>query len=155
MKKNAVIRSATSADIDTIHDIIASYSSEGILLSRSLDEISSNLENFFVAEIVHATVGVITHFDYGDHLKEVRSLAVNKRYLRRGIGSALLLALIEKLKAANTPRIFVLTYTPAFFEKNGFTVINMDTLPEKIWKDCMFCNRQDNCNETALEYTAG
>ncbi len=154
MNTEAAIRRATSEDIDTIHKIISSYSEEGILLSRSLDDISSNIDNFFVAEIGSVTVGVITFFDYGDHLKEVRSLAVNKHYLRRGIGSALLHALISHLRTANTPRIFVLTYTPAFFERNGFTVINMDTLPEKIWKDCIFCTKQENCNETALEYAS-
>lgn len=155
MKHNATIRKATSSDIDTIHEIISSYSEEGILLSRNLDDISRSIENFFVAEIGSVTVGVITFFDYGDHLKEVRSLAVNRNYLRRGIGSALLQALIAHLRAENTPRIFVLTYTPAFFERNGFTVINMDTLPEKIWKDCVFCTKQDNCTETALELAAG
>ncbi len=154
LEKNVTIRNATSEDIDSIHEIISSYSEEGILLSRTLDDISHNIDNFFIAEIGSITVGVITFFDYGDHLKEVRSLAVNKNYLRRGIGSALLQALIARLKGANTPRIFVLTYTPTFFERNGFTLINMDTLPEKIWKDCVYCPRQDNCNETALEYTA-
>jgi len=154
LKNNATIRNATSSDIGTIHQIISTYSEEGILLSRSLDDISHSIDNFFVAEIGTVNVGVITFFDYGDHLKEVRSLAVNPNYLRRGIGSALLQALIAHLRAANTPRIFVLTYTPAFFERNGFTVINMDTLPEKIWKDCVFCTKQDNCTETALEFTA-
>lgn len=154
MKTAAAIRKATSADINAIHEIISSYSEEGILLSRTLDDINAGLDNFFVAEIGKETVGVITFFDYGDHLKEVRSLAVHKRYLRRRIGSDLLHALIRHLTAANTPRIFVLTYTPAFFEKNGFTEISMDTLPEKIWKDCMYCKKQDNCTETALEYTA-
>jgi amino-acid N-acetyltransferase len=151
LEKNASIRSASSKDIDSIHEIITSYSKDGILLSRTLDDITRNLENFLVAEISGTAVGVITFFDYGDHLKEVRSLAVNKGYLRRGIGSLLLKALIKRLNAANTPRIFVLTYTPAFFEKNGFSMINMDTLPEKIWKDCVYCDKQDNCTETAME----
>jgi amino-acid N-acetyltransferase len=154
LNKKAAIRKATSVDIDAIHEIISSYSEEGILLSRSLDDIINNIDNFFIAEIGNVIVGVITFFDYGDHLKEVRSLAVNKNYLRRGIGSALLQALISHLGSANKPRIFVLTYTPAFFERNGFTVINMDNLPEKIWKDCIFCTKQENCNETALEYAA-
>lgn len=154
LKANAVIRGATVEDTDSIHEIISSYSKEGILLSRTLDDITRNLGNFLIAEIGGTAVGVITFYDYGDHLKEVRSLAVNKSYLRRGIGSLLLKALITRLKASNTPRIFVLTYTPAFFEKNGFTLINMDTLPEKIWKDCVYCDRQDNCTETALELTS-
>ena len=153
MKASVSIRKAVAEDSDYIHNIISSYSEDGILLSRTLDDISHNIDNFLVAEIEGVIVGVITFYDYGDHLKEVRSLAVNKSYLRRGIGSSLLQALIRNLGAANKPKIFVLTYTPAFFERNGFTVISMDNLPEKIWKDCMYCTKQDNCTETALEYT--
>jgi len=152
LRTTAAVRKATDRDIDTIHEIIASYSEEGVLLARSLDDISNTLENFYVAEVNNFIAGVITFFDYGDHLKEVRSLAVRKNYLRRGIGSILLQRLIQDLTAANTPKIFVLTYTPAFFERNGFAVIDMETLPEKIWKDCIYCKNQDTCHETALEY---
>ena len=152
MKTTAAVRKATGNDIDTIHEIIASYSEDGVLLARSLDDISFTLENFYVAELHNFVVGVITFYDYGDHLKEIRSLAVRKNYLRRGIGSTLLQRLIQDITAANMPKIFVLTYTPAFFERNGFAVIDMETLPEKIWKDCMYCKNQDTCHETALEY---
>jgi amino-acid N-acetyltransferase len=152
LKTTAAVRKATGYDIDSIYEIIASYAEDGVLLARSLDDISNTLENFYVAEINHFTVGVITFYDYGDHLKEVRSLAVRKNYLRRGIGSTLLRKLIQDLTDANMPKIFVLTYAPAFFEKNGFAVINMESLPEKIWKDCMYCKNQESCNETALEY---
>jgi amino-acid N-acetyltransferase len=152
LKTTAVVRKATARDIDTIHEIIASYSEEGVLLARSIDDISDTLENFYVAEVRDITAGVVTFYDYGDHLKEVRSLAVRKNYLRRGVGSILLQKLIQDLTAANMPKIFVLTYTPAFFERNGFEAIDMETLPEKIWKDCIYCKNQDTCHETALEY---
>ncbi|OHD65741.1 MAG: hypothetical protein A2176_13435 [Spirochaetes bacterium RBG_13_51_14] len=152
MKTATCVRKATEDDIDSIHSIISSYSEEGILLSRSIDDIGASLENFHVAEVDRDMAGVISFCDYGDHLKEVRSLAVRKNYLRRGIGSALLQKLITELTAANDPRIFVLTYVPAFFEKNGFAVISVDTLPEKIWKDCVNCARWDACSEIALEY---
>ncbi len=153
MKSTVSVRNAVAGDIDSIYRIIDSYAEEGVLLSRSIDDIHDNLHNFLVADIHGAVAGVITFYDYGDHLKEVRSLAVAKKYLRRGIGSALLHRLIAKLTGGNNPKIFVLTYTPAFFEKNGFSAINMDTLPEKIWKDCINCTRQETCNESALEYT--
>lgn len=153
MKTTVSVRKAVNGDINSIYRIISSYSADGVLLSRSIDDINDNLENFLVAEIRGAIAGVITFYDYGEHLKEVRSLAVGKAHLRRGIGSALLRRLISELTHANHPKIFVLTYAPQFFEKNGFSMINMDTLPEKIWKDCINCTRQDTCNETALEYT--
>jgi amino-acid N-acetyltransferase len=147
-----IARKATDDDTVSIHNIINEYSGDGTLLSRNLEDISACIGNFYVAEVSNTIAGVITFHDYGDHLKEVRSLAVNRHYLRRGIGSMLLKKLISDLMAANSPLIFVLTYAPGFFKKNGFVEINMDTLPEKIWKDCMYCMNYANCSEIALEY---
>lgn len=150
--KAAAVRTATDDDIDSIHEIINTYAGDGTLLSRNPEDIASFIGNFYVAEVNGDIAGVITYHDYGDHLKEVRSLAVKKKYLRRGIGSMLLRKLIDDLTAANSPTLFVLTYAPEFFRKNGFVEINMDTLPEKIWKDCMYCKNYATCSEIALLY---
>ncbi|MBN2158857.1 MAG: GNAT family N-acetyltransferase [Spirochaetes bacterium] len=152
MKSAPIVRIATADDIDSIYHTIASYSEEGILLARNRDDISARMDNFYIAEVNNTVVGVITYHDYCDNLKEIRSLAVNRNYLRRGIGSFLLRRLIRDLSANDNPKIFVLTYSPEFFRKNGFVDINMDSLPEKIWKDCIYCINQDTCNEIALEY---
>lgn len=150
--KAAVVRIATDDDIESIHEIINTYAGDGTLLSRSRDDIASTIGNFYVAVVNGDIAGVITFHDYGDHLKEVRSLAVKKKYLRRGIGSMLLGKLIDDLTSANSPTLVVLTYAPEFFKKNGFVEINMDTLPEKIWKDCMYCMNYATCSEIALLY---
>jgi amino-acid N-acetyltransferase len=154
LKTSLSIRKAVKGDVDSIYEIIMSYSEEGILLSRSLEDIHTTIGNFSVAILNDTVVGIISFFDYGDHLKEVRSLAVRKDHLRKGIGSTLLQKLIQELTAGNTPVIFVLTYAPGFFKKNRFIEINMDGLPEKIWKDCIYCKKQDNCTEIAMEYAA-
>lgn len=154
VKTDAIVRKARTDEIGEIHAIISSYASEGILLSRSPDDIGADINKFFVTEENDAITGVVTYYDYGEHLKEVRSLAVHKEHLRRGIGTALLRNLISDLSRGNGhPRIFVLTYAPLFFEKNGFTEIDRNDLPEKIWKDCAGCPNRLNCTETALLYT--
>lgn len=148
----AVVRTATDDDIESIHEIVNTYVGDGTLLSRSLEDIAASIGNFYVADVNGEMAGVISYHDYGGHLKEVRSLAVKKSFLRRGIGSLLLKRLITDLMAANSPTLFVLTYAPEFFRKNGFVDINMDTLPEKIWKDCMYCMNYATCSEIALLY---
>jgi amino-acid N-acetyltransferase len=151
-KSNLVVRNAAPNNIDEIYEIIASYSKNGIILERSHENIKASISCFYVAEINGSVAGVISYYDYGDHLKEIRSLGVKKGFLRQGIGSALLRKVIQPLCEGNNPKIFVLTYTPEFFERNGFSIIPKDTLPEKIWKDCVKCKNIDICNETALEY---
>jgi amino-acid N-acetyltransferase len=152
LKTVAVIRKAMPDDLDSIFDIIKQYSDTGIILERSLRDVKASLNNFYVAEINHTLAGVCSFYDYGGHLKEIRSLGVKKKFLRKGIGSALVKLVVQDLCAFNNPRIFVLTYTPEFFERNGFSIISKSTLPEKIWKDCITCRNIDSCHETALEF---
>ena len=47
-------------------------------------------------------------------------------------------------------KIFVLTYALPLFEKLGFQIIDKTELPQKIWKDCQDCRKQDHCDETAM-----
>ncbi len=152
MKTVAIIRKAMPDDVDSILDLIKLYSDEGIILERSLKDVNSSINCFYVAEINHSLAGVCSFYDYGGHLKEIRSLGVKKNFLRQGIGSALVKLVVRDLCTLNNPRIFVLTYTPEFFERNGFSVISKNTLPEKIWKDCITCRNIDSCHETALEF---
>ena len=44
----------------------------------------------------------------------------------------------------------MLTYAIPLFEKLGFRIIKMDQLPDKVWKDCQGCRKQDHCDETAM-----
>jgi len=152
LKTAGVIRKATTDDIDSIFTIIKFYSDGGIILERSLKDLKSSLYYFYVAEISQTIVGTCSYYDYGGHLMEIRSLGVKKNFLRQDIGSALIKRVIQDLCALNKPKIFVLTYTPEFFKRNGFSIISKNTLPEKIWKDCVTCKNIDTCNEIALEY---
>ena len=97
-------------------------------------------------------MGTATWYDYGENLKEVRSFAIEESFQGMGLGSALLLKLIETIGSKSGMRIFTLTYKPEFFRKNGFTVVPKDDFPEKIWKDCRNCKDEENCGETALVY---
>jgi amino-acid N-acetyltransferase len=137
-------------DVDSIHKIIQFYSGKDVILERSRDDIRSSLDNFYVASKGNEVIGIISYHDYGDHLKEIRSLGVKKQFVRHGIGTALLKHMVTDLRSRSNPRIFVLTYTPEFFQKNDFVVIPMNSLPEKIFKDCFACKNKFSCNEIAL-----
>ena len=47
-------------------------------------------------------------------------------------------------------RVFTLTYKTDFFSHLGFTVIEKEALPKKIWADCLKCIKFPECDETAL-----
>ena len=151
-----LIEKATARDVDSIYKIIQYYSGKDVILERTRDDILTSLDNFYVARTGSEVIGIISYYDYGDHLKEIRSLGVKKKFVRNGIGSSLLRHVVGELKSQGDPRIFVLTYTPEFFQKNGFVVIPMNSLPEKIFKDCFSCKNKFSCSEIALvHHTAG
>jgi N-acetylglutamate synthase-like GNAT family acetyltransferase len=46
--------------------------------------------------------------------------------------------------------VFVLTRAPVFFEKAGFRQVSVNSLPEKVLKDCSACPKREQCDEIAL-----
>ncbi|MCU0820909.1 MAG: GNAT family N-acetyltransferase [Spirochaetes bacterium] len=149
MKAN--IRKAVTSDIKLIHKLLKPYATEGLILERKVDDIAEELDKFFVAENKSGLIGVISYYDYGRALKEVRSLAVKRQFFRKKLGSLLLKTLVESLlEHYPETKIFTLSYSPKFFQKNGFVAVDKKTLPEKIWKDCRYCKDYDKCGETAL-----
>ena len=148
---NTSVRNAAPDDVDTIFNILKPYTEEGIVLALSNNEISNRIDNFLVAQYSKEIIGVVSFYDYGKNLKEIRSLAVKKDFFKKGIGRILVETLVKRL-LNNFPgaKIFVLSYYPDFFKKLGFQIIEREELPEKIWKDCQNCKNKDNCGETAL-----
>ncbi|MFA5520004.1 MAG: GNAT family N-acetyltransferase [Spirochaetota bacterium] len=146
------IREAEEKDIEAIFNLLKQYALQGIILERDREDISNNLHTFIVAEIDSILKGVVTFYDYGENLKEIRSLAIESNSQGMGIGKKLLQSVIERIRKSSKARIFVLTYKPEFFKKNNFVEVSKEEFPEKIWKDCDKCKDRENCSETALIY---
>ncbi len=144
------IRKATLKDADGIVHLINVHAEMGQMLFRSREDVCAHIQDFLIAEKDGRIAGACgLNFGPGS-LVEVRSLAVLPDYYRQGIGIALVNACIVQATLADCERIFVLTYAIHLFKKLGFRIINMDQLPDKIWKDCQGCRKQDHCDETAM-----
>jgi amino-acid N-acetyltransferase len=83
-------------------------------------------------------------------LAEVRSLAVDERARGRGIGTRLVQWCMEEARRLKIRKIMSLTYEKHFFEKLGFEVVEKETLPLKVWSDCVKCPKNENCDEIAM-----
>ena len=144
------IRQATLKDADAILHLINLHAEMEQMLFRTREDVRAHIRDFLVAEKdgrVTAACGL--SFGPGS-LVEIRSLAVLPEYYRQGIGTALVNKCIAQATMAACERIFVLTYAIPLFEKLGFRIIDMDQLPDKVWKDCQGCRKQDHCDETAM-----
>jgi amino-acid N-acetyltransferase len=80
----------------------------------------------------------------------VRSLAVRPDQHGQGLGAALVERLLDDARAMGLPRVIALTREIAFFERCGFVGVSRDTLPRKVWTDCVRCPRRHACDEVAV-----
>ena len=145
-------RKATFADVDEIYDLIAGYAAQGVMLPKPHSVLYETLREFVVAEEVESKkiVGVgALHLTWNE-LAEVRSMAVDKNFSRQGIGSSIVKKLLEEGRTIGVKKFFTLTYRPEFFKSLGFELTTKESLPHKIWKDCMDCPKFPNCDEIAM-----
>lgn len=143
-----MIRKALIKDAPEIHALVESFASNGEMLRRPISEIYTNIRAFYVFEDAGRVIGTCALHVCLETLGEVRSLAVKES--GRGVGSALVAACIEEAKELGLERVFALTYAPDFFEKMGFTSIDKEDLPHKIWGECINCSKFPNCDENAV-----
>jgi amino-acid N-acetyltransferase len=143
-------RKATEHDIETLYEIIQGYAEQGIMLPRSREVLAAQIDTFVVAVIEEQLVGCGSLTRLGQDLVEIRSLGVTRGYKGQGIGKALVNFLTDEARVQQIPKIMALTYEVAFFEKNGFTVVPKEIFPEKVWRDCIHCKKQNCCDEIAV-----
>ena len=151
MKELLTIRDAAIEDVESIHYLLSIYAPQGIVLARSRDDIAFFISNFTVAVLDGKVCGCAAVRDFGNDLLEVRSLVVAPGLQNKGIGKAMIKAIIEKLKVQkNFWRLFALTLRPDFFRSMNFREVPKSLFPEKIWSDCSKCAKRDRCDETAV-----
>ena len=146
-----IYRKPTFADVDEIYNLIEGYAAQGVMLSRPHNVLYETLREFVVAEDADKKiVGVgALHLTWNE-LAEVRSMAVHPDFSRQGIGSAIVKKLLEEGRAVGVKKFFTLTYRPEFFKSLGFELTTKESLPHKIWKECIECPKFPNCDEIAL-----
>jgi len=147
-----MIRKAILDDVNTIHALLQLYSKKGELLARPLSKLYDHLRDFWVFEDPEQkkVVGCCALQFCWEDLAEIRSLAVDPDFTGRGIGSTLTERAIQEAFYFKIKDLFTLTYRPIFFERFGFSTIDKNVLPIKIWADCIGCVSFPNCDEIAL-----
>jgi amino-acid N-acetyltransferase len=149
------IRPAQAVDVPAIHALVKIHAERGKMILRPLDELYTNLREFFVAEDAGQIVGcAATHIFWSD-LAELKCVAVADECQGRGVGRALCEACLGDLKRLGVRRVFTLTSASSFFEKIGYSRVDKDSLPRFIWGECVRCPSFPVCNEDALVRDVG
>lgn len=146
------LRKALSRDVTHIHDLLINGAEKGLLLPRSRAQIFTAIRDFCVLadEETGKVAGCCALAVIWEGLAEVRSLYVDAGHRRQGLGAKLVSACMEDAVSLGIPQVFTLTYQTEFFASLGFKEVSKDTLPQKIWTDCVHCPKFPNCDEIAM-----
>ena len=144
------IRPATIADAPAICGLVNYYAERGRMLHRSLESVYLSIRDFLVADDDGQVVGCVAVTVFWADLAEVKSLAVSTRCRGRGIGTMLVRSALRSARKIGVQKLFALTYEKDFFLRHRFEVIDRDDLPEKVWRECIYCPRSEACDEIAM-----
>jgi len=143
-------RHASLSDVEDIIKLINLYAEKGMMLPRTRNTLYEGIRENVVAvdnDKIIATGSL--HIIWND-LAEIRGLAVDQNYQKKGIGRRLVEILLKEAVQLNCPKVFTLTYQVEFFKKMGFELVDKEEMPHKVWKECINCVKFPNCDENAM-----
>ena len=143
-------KKALITDTKAIHTLVNQFANKDEMLPRSLNEIYENIRDFNVCLENDRIVGVAALHILWEDLGEVRSVAVARDYQRKGIGKRLIKNCLKEADKLGVKKVFALTYHPEFFKGLGFADVDKNSLPQKIWGECLKCHKFPECNEVAV-----
>ena len=145
-----MLRGAHINDAEQMNKLVNHFAQKDLMLARPLGELYENIRDYYVYVENGSIVGCAALHIFWKDLAEIKSIAVEEDYQKRGIGKQLIQKCLEEGKALGISRLFVLTYIPEFFERMGFKLIDKDLLPHKIWTECVKCYKFPDCGEVSL-----
>ncbi len=145
------LRPASLADVTAMEALMAPFVATGDLLPRSNYDLCRHIKEYVVALAPdRSIVGTGSLKVYSTQLAEIAGLAVRDDQQGRGVGKALVEALLVDARALGLNEVFGLTRKPLFFMRLGFRVAEKEQFPLKVWADCARCPRQHACDEVAV-----
>jgi len=146
------LRKARIEDVKTIHALLMECAKGELLLPRSFTELYAHLRDFYVLSPSEGkdVFGCCALSICWEGLAEIRSLVVHSSIQRMGFGKKLVEACLSEAVTLGVYRVFTLTYQREFFAKLGFLEVTKESLPQKVWSDCIHCPKFPECDEIAM-----
>ena len=115
-----------------------------------LSWIYENLRDYILAVENNRLLGCgALHFVW-DRFAEIRSLAVEPSLQKTGIGRQLVEHLEKEGIERGVTMFFHSDLSAGIFAKCDYIETAKDKLPQKVWKECVYCPQYPYCNEIAF-----
>jgi amino-acid N-acetyltransferase len=126
------VRRARTADVTTIKSLVDSYAGK-VLLAKEIVTLYEAVPEFLVAELDGEVVGCGALHVLWEDLGEIRTVAVHPSTVGRGVGHAIVSALIDGARELGLRRLFVLTFEKQFFGRHGFVEIDGTPVSQEVF----------------------
>lgn len=132
-----VVRPARTTDIKAIRAIIDTYVLGRRLLSKETVTLYETVQEFTIAEYEGEVVGCGALHILWEDLAEVRTVAVLEKMRGKGVGNAIISAIVERAREIGVERIFCLTFETEFFGRNGFKIIEGTPVAPEVYQQLL------------------
>lgn len=145
------LREALEDDVPAIVALVASGADAGLLLPRDERSVRAHLEDFTVAEEDGGVIGCAALTPLKPEVAEIRSLVVREDQRGRGIGRALVRALLRRAGEVGYDEVVAITKgATGFYAGLGFAETSFDRFPPDVLKECDGCPRYSSGRRTGL-----
>ncbi len=157
LSSGTLIRHAGFGDAGAIYALIKEHPRE--VVPRSISDIVQNIDRFLVGVVRGRIVGtaawqILPEIGRAAHPSiEIKSVAVARGFQAKGIGTAMIKAVIRRVRSFHPAQIVLLTFSPDYFRRFGFREVPKETLMHKLYMGCINCTKYDSpftCPEVAM-----
>ena len=133
------VRPATVHDVPAIQALVRPLALEGILLDKETVAYYEAVQEFLLAEDATGQVlGCGALHVMWENIAEIRTLAAAPAVRGRGVGHALVAALLDRARGLGVNSVFCLTFEVDFFKRQGFRVMeNQEQLDAKTYMELL------------------
>ena len=139
------IREARTRDVPMIRKLVDSNVESGRLLSKATVTLYEHIQEFCVAELAHgaelahdaALAGCGALHVMWEDLAEIRTVAVREDCQGLGIGHGIVDTLLQRARALEVARVFVLTFAVDFFTRHGFRCISGTPVAPEVYRELL------------------
>lgn len=151
------LRPARPEDVPQILSMVNRFAEQNIMLPRTEEGVRQSLQDWIVAAYagepppgIPAVVGCGALVPLNDTLVEIRSLAIHESQQGKGLGGALVNALVQEAREREYAQVCALTLRENFFLRLGFEMVDRWAISPKVWQACIYCRKFHRCDEVAV-----
>ncbi len=133
------VRRARTVDVRAVRRLVQPLAEARVLVAKEAVQYYEAVQDFRVASLGADgdVVGCGALHVMWEDLGEIRTLAVDAAVAGRGVGGALLEALVEDARELGVSRLFCLTFETGFFGRHGFVPIEEQAVDPEVYAELL------------------